>query len=219
MSRGAGFLPSTVVNQDEKRQKFGGWKFMGRPRKNPHGDLHLVADGPMTSDFVSTQKRVNSIVELEKSVPFCCCYLLFLVSIYSKDCLIFDRLDEPCSKTGIMQMVCCIWWLTSGGNPSNKELVISGFAGIVPRILESVQRLTIYNQIALYKNLPAAIGSMLGGVLAFGPQRFNELRFFRWDWTASGRYRYVCWCDKWCWIQNSMKLQEFPWSLVGGLHP
>ena len=80
--------------------------------------------------------------------------------------------------------------------PLQQGIVISGFAGIVPRILESVQRLTMYNQIALYKNLPAAIGSMLGGVLDFGPQRFNELRFFRWDRTASGRYRYVCWCDK-----------------------
>ena len=49
-----------------------------RPRKNPHGDLHLVADGPMTSDFVSTQKRVNSIVVLEK-----CSFLLLLFIIFS----------------------------------------------------------------------------------------------------------------------------------------
>lgn len=54
--------------------------------KKTHGDLHLVADGPMTSDFVSTQKKGEFDCRIREKCSFLLLlFIFYLFSIYLKD--------------------------------------------------------------------------------------------------------------------------------------
>ena len=54
-------------------------------KKKTHGDLHLVADGPMTSDFVSTQKKGEFDCRIREKCSFLLLlFIFYLFSIYLK---------------------------------------------------------------------------------------------------------------------------------------